>query len=120
MTTNHVSQRDQRTQRRPGSLPGAVSDRMDALAAACRKYQIRTLWLFGSAVHGTFDPATSDLDFLVDLGDYEPTVAERYGGLYMALRDLFDRDVDLVTVRSAGNAEVLDHITETRQVLYAA
>lgn len=120
MTTDHLAQGDERAQRQHHSLPAAISERIDALTAACQRYQVRTPWLFGSAVHGTFDPATSDLDFLVDLGDYEPTVAERYGGLFMALSDLFDRTIDLVTVRSSGNAGVLDHITETRQVLYAA
>ncbi len=120
MTTNPVSRGDETARREHLSLPGAIFDHLDGVAAACQRYEVRTLWLFGSAVHGTFDPATSDLDFLVDLGDYEPSVAERYGGLYMALRDLFDREIDLVTVRASGNAGVLDHITETRQVLYAA
>ncbi len=120
MTTDFLRQRDEDSQRDHHSLPDAISKHIGALAAACQRYQVQTLWLFGSAVHGTFDPATSDLDFLVDLGDYELTVAERYGGLYMALSDLFDREIDLVTVRSPGNAAILDHITETRQVVYAA
>ncbi len=120
MASTPVSRSDETAQREQLSLPGAISEHIGDLAAACRRYKVRTLWLFGSAVHGTFDPTTSDLDFLVDLGDYEPTVAERYGGLYMTLRDLFDREIDLVTVRASGNAGVLDHITETRQVLYAA
>lgn len=120
MTTNPVSRSDERSQQRHTALPAAISEHIGDLAAACQKFKVRTLWLFGSAVQGTFDPATSDLDFLVDLGDYEPSVAERYGGLYMALSDLFERDIDLVTVRAPGNAEALDRITATRQVLYAA
>ncbi|MCL5996211.1 MAG: nucleotidyltransferase domain-containing protein, partial [Chloroflexi bacterium] len=31
----------------------------------CRRYHVKTLEAFGSAVAGGFDPATSDLDFLV-------------------------------------------------------
>jgi uncharacterized protein len=37
----------------------------ERLAELCRRYGVRRLELFGSAARGQFDPATSDLDFLV-------------------------------------------------------
>ena len=120
MTAIPAPLHDQATRRDDHALPAEVSERLGEVTAACRTYRVQALWLFGSAVQGTFDPATSDLDFLVDLGEYEPAVAERYGGLYMALADLFDRAIDLVTVRSPGNDHVHEAINATRQVLYAA
>ena len=33
----------------------------------CRRYGVRRLEVFGSAARGSFDPETSDLDFLVEL-----------------------------------------------------
>lgn len=114
MTSNPVAHSD------AVPIADVVTEHLEDLADACRTYGVRTLWLFGSAAQGRFDPATSDLDFLVDLGDYEPTVAERYGGLYMALVDLFDRDIDLVTIRLPGNGQALEEIHKTRRLLYAA
>lgn len=54
-----------------------VANKRDEIAALCRKYNIKRLDLFGSAATGAFDPATSDLDFVVDLGEYESGVARR-------------------------------------------
>lgn len=120
MTATHAPLHYQAARRDAHALPAEISERLEQVTAACRTYRVQALWLFGSAVQGTFDPATSDLDFLVDLGEYEPAIAERYGGLYVALADLFDRDIDLVTVRSPGNDQVRAAINETRRVLYAA
>ena len=39
--------------------------RLEGLAELCRRFHVRTLDVFGSAVTGRFDPARSDLDFLV-------------------------------------------------------
>lgn len=43
-----------------------VEAKRAALASLCRKYSVKRLRLFGSAVHGGFDQASSDLDFLVE------------------------------------------------------
>lgn len=101
-------------------MPTILTDHLDEIATICREYGVRRLYVFGSAVHGTFDPAMSDLDFMVDLGDYEPTVARRYVRLYMALQDLFDRDIDLITTRSPGSGRFLQDVIATRDIIYAA
>lgn len=54
-----------------GALIDPVEDNRKAIAGLCRQYGVRKLAVFVSAVHGTFDSATSDLDFLVDPGEYE-------------------------------------------------
>jgi len=46
---------------------------------------------------GTFDPATSDIDFIVDLGDYEPGVTRRFLRFADAMAALLGRKVDLIT-----------------------
>ena len=100
-------------------LPAVLRDRLDEIAAICRQYGVRYLYVFGSAVHGTFDPATSDLDFMVDLGEYEPEIARRYACLYMALQKLFDREIDLITTKSRGNDRFMEEVTATREMIYA-
>jgi predicted nucleotidyltransferase len=39
----------------------------ERIAAFCRERGIRKLSLFGSALHGDFDPARSDVDVLIEL-----------------------------------------------------
>ncbi len=46
---------------------------------------------------GTFDPATSDVDFLVDLGEYDDRVGRRFMRLIVALEDMMGRRIDVVT-----------------------
>ena len=49
------------------SGPIALRDpAFDAVAALCRRFHVRQLDLFGSAVDGRFDPMHSDLDLLVE------------------------------------------------------
>ena len=90
------------------SLPAILMDRMDDVAGICREDGVRHLYVFGSAVHGTFDPETNDLDFMVDLGEYEPTIARRYVRFYEAPRNVLDPDIDLITTRPSGGRGSLE------------
>src|ERR1035441_1020137 len=63
-----------------------------ALAALCRRFKVRRLDLFGSAAKGTFDPQSSDLDFLVSLDDMSPAdYTDNYFGLANELERLLQR-----------------------------
>lgn len=97
-----------------------VANKREEIAALCRQYGIQRLDLFGSAATGAFDPATSDLDFIVDLGDYEVGVAGRYLDFIAAIEDLFDRSVDMVTVNSIRNPYFREAVDEQRVNLYEA
>lgn len=77
-----------------------VAGRIEELSALCRRFGIQRLDLFGSAVRGTFDREASDLDFIVDLGDCEPHVADRFLDFADALEKLLGYRVDLVTEQS--------------------
>ena len=43
-----------------------IDGKRNEIVDLCRRYRVRALELFGSAVNDRFDPATSDIDFLVD------------------------------------------------------
>ena len=87
----------------------------------CRRYRVRRLELFGSAVSGQFDPDTSDLDFLVTFEELEPTAyADAYLGLYEDLTALFARRIELVSTTAITNPYFLESIQRHRQTLYAA
>ena len=98
--------------------PNANLDK-EELAAFCRKWRIRELSLFGSALRDDFRP-DSDLDFLVsfepgtaldidDLLDMKEELAARYG-----------RPVDLVEKEALRNPWRKHEILRSRQVIYAA
>jgi uncharacterized protein len=91
------------------------------LSHLCERYRVRRLELFGSALTGAFDPATSDLDLLVEFGDVPAGChADCYFGLLEALETLFGRSVDLVEARAIENPYFLAVINQGREVLYAA
>ena len=48
-----------------------VESHRTAIQDLCRRHGVRRLEAFGSAVEGGFDTASSDVDFLVDLGELE-------------------------------------------------
>jgi len=95
-----------------------IDDNQKAIDALCRQYGVARLAVFGSAVKGTFDLATSDLDFVVDLGGYERGVARRYLGLIVALETLFGRRVDVVTVHPDTSNTFRSELERTAVIIY--
>ena len=90
----------------------------DKIAEFCRRHGVKRLSVFGSVLRDDFGP-DSDVDFLVE---FQPGV--RYsefvlGGMWMELRDLLDREVDLKT---PAELSVLfrDRVLQEAHPLYAA
>lgn len=87
-------------------MQAAISDKLDALADICRRYSVSRLEVFGSAARDDFDPARSDVDFLVT---FKPAARNDIGALdelKEALENLLGRSVDLVereTIETSRN-----------------
>ena len=93
----------------------------DELEKLCRRYRVQTLELFGSASDGAFDPARSDLDFVVRFEACEPRVHyECYFGMLEGLRALFARPIDLVEADAMRNPYFVRGVEGSRRLLYAA
>lgn len=91
------------------------------IAELCQAHQVKRLELFGSAARGDFDPASSDLDFLVEfLSDDWHGAADRWFGLQEALEALLHCKVDLVSAKTATNPYFLETVNRHRVQLYAA
>ena len=87
----------------------------------CRQHHVGRLELFGSAATGDFDPATSDLDFIVEFLPLPPGgEADAYFGFLYALQDLFGRKVDLLGSQPSKNRWLQRSIDRQRVVHYAA
>jgi predicted nucleotidyltransferase len=95
-----------------------VRDNLDQIAELCRKYGVERLDVFGSATNGTFDEATSDVDFLVSFIDYSPGIARRFIYLADDLESLLKRPVDLVTERSIRNPIFRRSVDRSREVVF--
>jgi predicted nucleotidyltransferase len=98
-----------------------VESKRAAIAELSRRYRVRQLELFGSAIGDKFDPETSDLDFLVDFETIPPGEHARcYFGLLFALEELLGRHVDLVETAAIRNPYFLLSIAKDRVLLYRA
>ncbi len=99
-----------------------IAARRDALKALCERYDVERLEVFGSAARGVdFDPAASDLDFLVAFKPGSPLdPLDQFFGLADALKDLFGRPVDLVEASAVRNPFVRASIDRSRELVYGA
>ena len=98
-----------------------VQEKLEDLVALCNNRGVRRLALFGSAASGRFDPASSDLDFLVEFQPVRPAQhADNYFGLQEDLERLFGVPVDLVEPGPNRNPYFRQAIEETQVQLYVA
>ncbi len=96
----------------------AISQHQEGIASLCRQFGVRRLDLFGSATSDHFDPASSDLDFVVDFADRSPGYARRFFAFEAALTELLGQEIDLLTDRSIRNPYLRSSIEERRVPVY--
>jgi predicted nucleotidyltransferase len=100
-------------------FPEIVASRLADIAELCRRFGVRRLDLFGSAATGRFDPAKSDLDFLVAFEEMPPgKYAKAYFGLREGLETLFQRRADVLTEGSIENPYLRRSIEAERRPLF--
>ena len=103
-------------------LPAAIADHLAEIRALCVKYHVKRLAVFGSAAKGTFDPAKSDVDLVVEFfprGDAVVAGARTWEFL-SALEKLLGRRVDLLNRAYVRNPYLREELDETQRELYAA
>lgn len=99
-----------------------IEDKREAIEALCKKYHVARLEVFGSAAEDTFDPQSSDVDFLIqflpgaDLG----SPLSVYFDLDLELETLLESKVDLVMPAATRNPYFSRDADRTRRTLYAA
>jgi predicted nucleotidyltransferase len=98
-----------------------IEQQRPKLLELCRKYDVRRLDIFGSAVRQDFNPKESDLDFLVQFNNFTiHNAADRYFDLLFDLEALFGRKVDLVSDLAIRNPYFRKAVDAERVNLYAA
>lgn len=98
-----------------------ITEQQETIAELCRKHRVRRLEVFGSGADGSFDPARSDIDFLVEyLALQSGEHYEAYFGLIEGLERLFGRRIDLVDATCLRNPYFIEGVNESRTLVYEA
>lgn len=98
-----------------------LEQRRQAVIELCRRHRVARLDVFGSAVSGAFETATSDLDFLVTFQPMPPHEhADAYFGLLEELEALFGREIGLLEVDAIKNSYFRRSNAASRVLLYVA
>ncbi len=93
----------------------------DQIKSLCKTLQVKRLYAFGSVVSNSFTEK-SDIDFLISFSD-SLTVEEytnNYFSLHYKLRELFNREIDIVTERTLSNPYFIESINKTKELIYEA
>jgi predicted nucleotidyltransferase len=82
------------------------------------KYYVRRLYLFGSVLRDDFH-SESDIDLLVEFQDMSfSEYADAYFGLKFSLKDLFQREIDLLQLDAIQNPYLLNAINQQKVLVY--
>ena len=97
-----------------------LTDNIENLKALCMKYNVKSLYAFGSVCTEDFN-INSDIDLLVSFkplnyGDY----ADTYFELSEEFEKILQRPVDLVTEKSLGNPYFIESLNKTKTPIYEA
>jgi predicted nucleotidyltransferase len=88
------------------------------IESVCRKYQVKSLGAFGSALSDDFNE-NSDIDFLIELDSAKNGVV-RYMNVKFELEALLKCSVDLVMPKAIKNNLIKNYILSEVRNLYAA
>ncbi len=98
-----------------------LEQRVTELQEICRRRTVQRLSVFGSAAAGGFDPARSDLDFVVLFPALSPSQhADCYFGLQEDLEKLFGCSIDLIELAPLRNPYFRRAVEQTQELIYAA
>jgi predicted nucleotidyltransferase len=97
-----------------------IDEKLGEIAAACQRYGIERLFVFGSALREDFRTGESDIDLLVEFGPLEITKRfHAYLDAREAFRNIFQAEVDLVMQGAIKNKVIAGEIDRTKQLVYS-
>jgi len=98
-----------------------IDDKLEEIVAACHRYGIERLFVFGSALRDDFKPGESDIDLLVE---FDPLAITKRFHVYLdareAFRNIFQADVDLVMLGAVINKVIASEIDRTTKLVFGA
>jgi predicted nucleotidyltransferase len=96
-----------------------ISSNINEIRQLFKAHKIEKAYIFGSAVTGDFNE-NSDLDFLVK---FNPGInplekGELWWNLHDTLRNIFNREIDIVTENSLKNPYFIKELNDTKELIY--
>ncbi len=91
----------------------------DKIEAFCRRWKVKELSIFGSALRDDFGPE-SDVDVLVELAPDHGLSLYEWVDMIDDLKEIFGREVDLVAKGGLKNPFRRKEILQTAEVVYAS
>ena len=99
----------------------AIAQHRTGIATICQRFRVSRLDVFGLAARADdFNPATSDVDFLIEFAEGATPGLQAFFGAKTALEQLLGRAVDLIEPDAVRNPYVLASINRNREAVYAA
>ena len=102
-------------------MVAAVENNLNKIIDACKRHQVKSLYVFGSAATGKFNKQ-SDIDFLVEYHkDKEglPVPSFDYFDFLFFLEELTGNKVDLVVTEAVRNKFFKAQIDKEKVLVYA-
>ena len=106
-------------------MTNLIKNNIDKIADACEKYNVKSLYLFGSAARGNDFTEKSDIDLLVNFKEL-PVVSDEdvfrkvtnYESLFSTLESILNRKIDLVQEGNIRNRFLRYFINKEKKLLY--
>ncbi|MFA7445176.1 MAG: nucleotidyltransferase domain-containing protein [Flavobacteriaceae bacterium] len=98
----------------------SIATYRDKLARIFKSHRVERAYLFGSALNSNFNE-NSDVDFLIKFEDNIDDPLEKgklWWNLHDSLRNLFGREVDIVTENSLKNPYFIEELDKTKLLIY--
>lgn len=99
-----------------------VENNLEAIRTLCKKYEVQSLYLFGSAARNDFSDQ-SDIDFLLNYKKNKDGLGVEgfdYFDLLYSLEDLIGKKIDLVVEDSIKNYIFRQNIESDKLKIYEA
>lgn len=100
-------------------MAGLPQDKLILIEALFKKNKVKSAYTFGSIATPHFN-AASDIDFMIAfLDDTDPIErGENWFSLYYSLKEILNRDVDLVREEDIKNPYLLQTINASKTKIY--
>lgn len=101
-------------------MKALIEKNLKEIERICKDRFVTKLYTFGSVNTDEFQDS-SDIDLLVEFGEIEiEEYADNYFDMCDELEEIFERKVDLVTIKSVKNPYFKKELENTRQLIFAA
>ncbi len=96
-----------------------IKSRSAEFISLCKNHEVKSLYIFGSAITPSFNEEISDIDLLIELETEDPIKrGEFLLDLWEKFENFFQRKVDLLTNTSIRNPFLKESIDSNKLLIY--